>query len=819
MFPLYLKHAIRICLKNRGFAIAVIATFAITIGVNATIFSLRDAILDRTLPVAHADTLVGVFGTVGGDAANGMFSRSDYAYYKEHVKGISDLAAHYSTSPLTLSANDVASQQIIGASVSGHFFSMLGLRPVLGRFFSPEEDAVDGRDPVAVLSYGIWNREFGGDPNIVGKRINLNGESFSVIGVAPSDFNGMNAVGAINDLWIPMSMSAVAYRSCDPRKPDCKFLDFVGHLSEGTTLKQVQAEVDVVAGQLREAQPATGPQSATGYRGNVVVMPQRGVGALHRSQLTNLLRLLTISGLVLLAIACVNVSGLFLVQIATRTKEMALRLSLGSKKRQLYFQLLTETGLLSLLGGIGGLLMAYWLSGPLSKFPVMDVPNYYSEVRIDTSLILFTIGLVTLCALVATIIPTIRLSRSDLFMSLKEQHSGSGGFKNSRTHDGLIIAQVALSLALVAAGGLLVVSLRTILSGPGFDPSRLLFFRVTPRLIKYSPEKSAALQREILRRLSGLPGVEAVSMGQFLPWWPTRTRIVYLPGMRPTRNEDQFPVEQDLVAPGYLNTLQIPLVAGREFNEGDRRDTPKVAIVNESLARTLFPNSNALGQTIVVGAVDPAEHTIVGISKDAKYHLASIESAPFFYVPYWQNNDGSDARFCLRTSGDPRATMQAIRSEVQNIDVDAPITTAVTMDQGLKAWFSSVYLANRVLLAASAIACFLSMLGLYSLIAFSVVKRNREIGIRIALGATRQQILGLMIRRGAVLAVIGSVLGTGLAVFGLRLFDSLLYGVKPGNPLILIVATILMISVSLVAGFFPARRATRIDPIKAIRDE
>lgn len=818
MFRLNLKHALRVLLNNRGFTVAVIVTFAVTIGVNATIFSLREAILERTIQVADAKNLVGIYGTVRGEAANSMFARSDYVYYKEHLKGVSDMAAHYSTSPMTLSADNKSPQPIVGAAVSVNFFSMLALHPVVGRFFLPEEGVVDGRDAVAVLSYGLWTREWGADPNIVGKQIKLNGVSFIVIGVAPANFRGINATGSPNDVWVSLSMSSVAYRYCDSQKTDCRFLDMVGRLAKGNSVKQLQTEMDLLVQQLKTLKSeSTRPASATNWK-DVIVMPQRGVGALHRSQLTHLLGLLTNAAFVLLVIACVNVSGLFLVQMAARTKEMAMRLALGSNQRQLYFQMLTETGLLSLLGGIGGLLMAYWLSGTLSKFPLLDAPNYHSEIRIDTSLIIFTVALVMLCAIIATIIPAIRLSRSDLFVSLKDQHSGVGS-KTSKTHDVLIVAQVALSLALVAGGGLLMVSLRTILSGPGFDPSRLAFFRVTPRLIGYSPEKSAALQREILARLSTLPGIESVSISLSLPWWPTRTRAVALPGKMPVRDEDRLRVEHDPIAPKYLSTLQIPLVSGREFNEGDRRETPKVVIINESLASLLFPNSNAVGNALVIGATEPAEHTIVGVSKDAQYHPASVKSMPYFYLPYWQALDGSDARFCIRTTGDPKAMMPAVRREIQSIDADAPMTKIVTMDQGLKGWFSAIYLANRVLLSASAIACFLSMLGLYSLIAFSVVKRNREIGIRIALGATRWNILRLMIQRSVVLAALGAVLGIGLAIPSLHIFDSLLYGVKSANPIVLITATIVLISVSLIAGFLPAQRATRIDPIKAIREE
>lgn len=307
MFHLYLKHAIRVLQKKRSFSIAVIATFAVAIGVNATIFSLRDAILERTLEVADAENLIAVYGTSKGEAANGNFSRSDYLYYKENLKGVSDLAGHYSTSPMTFSAADMSPQPIVGSAVSGNFFPMLELRPALGRFFLPEEDAVDGRDAVTVLSYGFWTREFNADPNIVGNQIKLNGTSFTVVGVAPATFRGIVATGSPNDVWVPLSMSSVAYRFCDSKKPECRFLDLVGRLSKGNSVNELQAEADVLAQQLKTLKgESPQPTTATNWK-DVIVMPQRGVGALHRSDLTRLLGLLRNAALILLLIACVNV--------------------------------------------------------------------------------------------------------------------------------------------------------------------------------------------------------------------------------------------------------------------------------------------------------------------------------------------------------------------------------------------------------------------------------------------------------------------------------------------------------------------------------
>jgi predicted permease len=743
------------------------------------------------------------------------FSRSDYLHYKENLKGASDLASHYSTSVIFMSA-DNKGFQVYGSAVSANFFSLLGVNPAVGRFFLPDEDS-PGRNSVAVLSHALWNREFSADPNIVGKQIKLNGTIFTVIGVVPETFRGIVAADTPNDVWI-LSSSSTAYIFCDVLRPECRFMDLVGRLAKGSSIEHLQAEMDVLAQQLDALRPIlTGRENSPNKR-SVAVMPQLGVGTHHRDDLTKLLNLLRNAALVLLLIACVNVSGLSLVQMAARTKEMSLRLALGSNQRQLYFQMITEGMLLSLLGGVGGVLIAFWLRGTVSRFRLTGNSDLFAGLHINTSFIIFTAALVMLCAIIATIIPAIALYRTDLLTLLKKYHSG-GSSKTSRTHDALIIAQIALTLALVAGGGLLSASLGAIQSGPGFDLSRLAFFSMRPAQIGFSFEKSRAVLREVHERLSTIPGVDSASLSLYYPVHlviGSGGAVVSLPGRIPEREEDKLRAASDRVGTKYLHTKQIPLVSGREFNDVDQGASSNVVIINESLAAQMFPNASAVGKALVI---DTDEYTVIGVSKNAQYHLGSVNSAPFFYLPYWRQTTRADAYFLFRTAGDPTVMMPVIRRELLKIDPELPLSTMQTMREALKSEFPSVYLAHRVLLSACVIACFLSMLGLYSLIAFSIAKRNREIGIRIALGATRWNILRVAIQRGVVLATIGTVLGIGLSITSLHIFSSLLYGVKSTDPIVLITATILLISVSLIAGFLPAQRATRIDPIKAIRDE
>jgi len=808
MFWLNLKYGLRSTKKNAGVTAVVILTLAVTIGVNITIFSLLNAFFWRTLPVDDPKSLVGIYGVRNGKPFDGLFSRSDYAYYRDHTAVLSSLAAHYSTAPMFLTTAD-QSVELSGSSVSANFFELLGIRPVIGRFLLSEEDAVDGRDAVAILSYRLWKQQFGGNPNIVGTPIKLNGVSFSVIGVAPASFQGVYAAGISNDIWIPLSMSSAAYSACDTRRRDCTFLNFVGRLADGRTSGEAQSELTVLTHQMD-----AGRNDLTQERA-LTSVPLRGLRPSDRSGVTILLRLLIIAAFILLLIGCINVSGLLLAQGSARKKEMATRLALGANRAQVFRQLLSELGILSCIGGAGGLLVAQLINAPLSRFQLIRSNSYYVDLRIDGADVLYTIGLVTLCALIATIVPAAKMANSRLFLLLKD-HESRVGRSYSRVHDVLIASQVTLSLVLLVAAGLLLTSLQNIFGGPGYDPSHLVFVRVTPARVHYSPEMSAALQRDILSRLSTFPGIQSVSLGDRLPWWPGGLRWVARPGEEPSREEDRFYVRYTTVAPEYLNTVQVPLVSGRDFNDADRKGSPNVVITNETLERRMFPGSNAIDRVLVVNGV---KNTIVGVAKDAQYHLATDAAVPFLYVPYWQVNDGTDARFCLRTSGDPGKIVPAVRQEIHNINADLPVSEVLTMRQGLEDEFATVHFASDVLASVGGIACFLSMIGLYGLVSYSVSGRTREIGIRIALGANRVDILRLVIARGLLLTLAGVSLGIMLALTSLSMLSSLLYGVKSTNFTVVMAVVILLTLVSMIASLMPARRATRVDPVDSIRSQ
>lgn len=424
-------------------------------------------------------------------------------------------------------------------------------------------------------------------------------------------------------------------------------------------------------------------------------------------------------------------------------------------------------------------------------------------------------GLVTLTAFAAAMVPALRTANSDLYPTLKGEER-TGGNKSAKVHSALIIAQVTLSLVLLLAAGLLIKSMRHIYDGPGYDASHLAFARVTPARLGYKPEKCESVQKEVIDRLRALPGVESVSISGVMPWWESGTRWVATPDNLPTREEDKFLVQFQVVGSGFLSTLRVPVIQGRDFNEDDNKNGPDVVIINETLAKRMFPEGDAVGKAL---AIIGETHSVVGVARDAQYRIEANRPVPSFYLPYWKINDGTDAYYWVRTAGDPSAVLSAIRQEIRQIDPDVPVSRVETMDEGLNKYFVSVRFATVVLLFTSGIACFLSMIGLYSLVHYSVLRRTREIGLRVALGATRLRILKLMMRRGLCLMLIGLAAGVIAALMSVRLLSSLLYGVRATDITVLLCVIGVLMLVSLLANFIPALRAARLDPMKSIREQ
>ncbi len=791
------RYGLRILRKSPGVTAIAVLSLALGIGANLTIFSFVDAFFLRPLPAREPERLVNV---------GGGHTYPSYVHYRDHNKSFEALAAHYSTAPLNLAIEGDASI-VNGAVVSANYFSMLGIQPRLGRFFLPEEDAVPDRNPVVVISYRMWQDRFNGDPAALGKELSLNGAACQIIGIAPPDFPGVTAAYP-NEFWLPTMMLRLGYRSCDAiADAGCRTLALLGRLAPGRTLAEAEAELNLLAQQFAAVSP--------GERGRVFSLrPALGVMTNERPAYAYQMRLLmTVTGL-LLVIACANVAGLLLVRAAARRKEISIRLCIGAGRFRLIRQFLTESLLLALAGGALGLLLSRWAKELLAIFYKTSKDIHY-DLSLSPRALVYAIALTLFTGLLFGLLPAFQATRPDLARALKDE-GGSQSPRRHRLRSALVIGQVALSLALLVAAGLLVRSESNIHQGANFDPQQVVVFGLRPKLLNYSPEKAQAYTREVARRLETAPGVQSVTIGH--PWVASlvggddRIRAAE---QAPQRAEDQLRVFHREVAHRFFETLKIPLLEGREFNEGDRPGAPRVVVINETLARRLWPQSPALKRTLIL---NDQPYQVIGVNKDALLHNALNGPQPFLYLPYWQNNIGPQTvRLLIRVAGDPQTMLPVLRRVILAVDPQVPLEEGRLLSRLINAEFKSVMLTSAVLTWAGALAFFLSMLGLYGVLAFAVGERRREIGIRMALGAEARDVLRLVIAHGLRLALAGVGIGLLAAYGATRLIKSLLYGVSATDPLTFIVIALLLLVVALLACFVPARRATKIDPLIALR--
>jgi macrolide transport system ATP-binding/permease protein len=796
------RYGIRMLLKRPGFTSIAVITLALGIGANLTIFSFVDTMFLRPLPVREPYQLV---------AIDGGFAYPVYAHFRDHNKSFEALATHYSTAPLDAAGASGDSVPVNGAVVSANYFSTLGITPSLGRFFLPEEDIVPDRDRVAVISHGFWQTRFGGDAAVVGKEIRLNGSVFTIVGVTPEGFEGVSP-GYPNDLWIPTMMLRLGYRWCDALKVlTCGPLESIGRLNRNQTLAGAQTDLAVLSSQMAAANPGTRYRSVQAH-------PALGVRAMDRPALTYQFRLMMTMTGVLLLIACANVAGLLLTSAAARRREISVRLCIGAGRARLIRQFLTESLLLTLAGGAFGLLVSLWAKNVLlGYYAARSNFRMTYDLSLNPRTLLFALALTIVAGLLFGLVPAIESSRPDLVRSLKDE-SGSQSRRRNWGRDGLVVAQVALSLALLVSAGLMVRSVAHIHQGENFDPQQVVSLRLRPRLRDYPPEKAQAFTKEVLRRLEATPGVQSVSLSKTtLAWRGSGDVRVRLPEQTFNRPEDQLLVHVHEIAPRLLETLKLPLIQGSDFNDSDRQSAPRVVIVNETLAKRMWPDGVALERILVV---NEQQHRVVGVTKDAQFRNAAEAPKPFLYLPYWQNtlSPQIDSTIMARVAGDPVTMPSILRREISKVDANVPIESA-TMTQQVNDVFQSVLLSNAVLISSSAIALLLSMIGLYGTVAFAVRQRTREIGVRMALGAQATDVLKLIVGQGLRLVFVGLMVGLLAAFAATRLMNSLLYGVSPTDPITFILVASLLTLVAFGACWIPARRATQVDPLTALRHE
>jgi predicted permease len=809
-----LRFAVRMLRKSPGFAAVVVLTLALGIGANTTIFSVTNALLLRPpAGIDQPDQLVLLFRRFTHNRVEMNVSYPNFNDWRDQNQVLSGLAA-YKTIWLGLSAEG-GSGRVQGAMVSGNYFDVLRVRPALGRTFLPDEDRIPGADPVAVVSYGLWQRRFGSDPGTVGREIRINGHAFTVVGVAPRGFKG-TVVGESPEIWVPMMME----RQVTPQdwqgwmgKRNWSMIQVIGRLRPGVSLEHAQANMDTVARQLEHAYPKE--NKGVG----IALLPRITLYPWDRAKVVEFGALLTaVVGLVLL-IACANVANLLLARAATRQKEIALRLTLGASRARVIYQLVTESVLLALMGGALGLLLANWAAHILSKVTASATFLPVSDFSPDGRVLSFTVLLSFLTGVVFGLAPAWQASSVDPAPALKEAALTLGS-PRSWLQGVLVIAQVAMSLVLLTGAGLLVRTLRNYLAvNPGFEMNNILDVSLDLHLANYTETEGRLFSQRLLEGVRALPGVESASLADCAPIaCGTGSTTVLDYGQGRILGEFDLPVSLVIATPGYFRTLGIRLVAGRDFTDRDTPQGPRVTIINETMAKRLWPGENAVGKRFATSQSGRPYFQVVGVAKDARLEALRETPALAMFAPLTQDYQTS-VTLLVRTATDPMGLLPAIRGEIQSLDKNLPVFDVTTLRAAVATTLDQEKLYAMLIGSFALVALVLAVSGIYGVISYSVARRTHEIGIRMALGAERSDVLKLVIGQGMLLTVSGLAAGLPAALGLARLLRSLLYGVDPNDATTFVLGALALWSVALLASYIPARRATKVDPIVALRYE
>lgn len=829
-----LKLALRTLARTPFVTAVAVLSLALGIGANTAIFSMFDQMLLRPLPVQEPDRLVNLANPgpkPGSQSCNQagdcdeVFSYEMYRDLEQADIGFSSLAAH-----VLFQANLAMEGQTLngeGLLVSGSYFPTLGVTPALGRLLSPEDDRTIGGHYVTVLGYGYWQRQLGGDPSVLNKTIVVNGETLTIVGVAPRGFGG-TTLGAVPDLYVPLTMRGemqTFFDGFDNRRSYWAYL--FGRLEDGVTLEQASLRANAVYRNIVrevEAPLQTGMSDETmaRFRDKELVLESgtRGQSSLHGEVQTPLLLLMVITVMVLL-IACANIANLLLARGAARSQEMAIRGSLGGNRVQLLRQLLVESVLLALLGGVASLLVARWTLAFVSSILPPEASSVVA-VELRPTVILFA-GIVSIgTGILFGIYPALHSTRPDLVTLLKSNAGQpSGSRAAARFRSSLVTAQLALSMTLLAAAGLFIKSLTNVSRVDlGLRTDNMVQFSVSPVLNGYEAERSRILFERIAEEMAALPGVSSVS-SSLVPVlagsnWGTDVNVQGFENGPDIDSNSRY----NEVGTDYFATMGIALLAGREFTLADGQDAPRVAIVNETFTRKFGLNgAEAVGKFMSSGGDDELDTEIVGVVADAKYSEVKDEIPPLFFRPYRQSGNTGFQTFYVRTDGNPDAVQASVLSVLRRLDPNLPVEELKTLDQQRKENIILDRLIGMLAASFAVLATLLAAVGLYGVLAYTVSLRTREIGLRMALGADRGRVRGMVLRQVARMTVIGGGVGIVAAVLVGRAAGSLLYGLTGSDPLVIGAVTLLMAGVALLAAYLPAARASRVDPMVALRYE
>ncbi len=822
-------YALRGLRKSPLFTIVALASLAVGIGANTAVFSLMDQALLRSLPVKHPEQLV-LFSAPGPRMGRVNSNYNDlvtfsYPMYRDFRDGnpvFSGVMARFPIS-FSLSWHD-QTERVVGDLVSGNYFDVLGVQAAIGRTFSNEDDRKPGAEPVVILSYGYWKRRFAADPGVLNQTIVLNSHPMTIVGVAQSGFKSVG-VGEAADLFVPMMMQGVMMpRGNDLENRRSMWLNVFARLKPGVSRQQAEAAMNVFWKPILEAEAKDLTKASQNVRTRFVnrhlslLEGGRGVSGAPPEFSAAFAVLMAMVGLLLL-IACANVANLLMARASARQREVSIRLAMGASRLQLIRQLLTESLVLAVGGGLLGLLVADWTGGGLLTFLPDDPSVHGLTSHPDMRVFLFALALSVITGLLFGLAPAIQGTRAELASTLKDQATGVvGGFGHMRFRKGLVITQVALSLVLLIGAGLFARSLYNIKNiDVGMRTDHLIQFTIQPSLNGYSQARMLTLFERLDDDIRRLPGVRAVSMAEEpVLAGDVESGSVKVEGYHAKEDED-IVVSENYVGPGYLATMGIPLLAGRDFTKADGPTAPHVAVINEKLAQHFFGKENPLGRHISFGR-DNDQMEIVGLVKNGKTSDPKEKTREFVYGSYSQR-PLNQLTFYVRTTQDPLSIGQALRDEVRRQDANMPIFDVKTLERQID---ESLFMDRLVAMLSAAfgtLATLLAAIGLYGVMAFMVVRRTREIGIRMALGANRRSVLKLVMREVLILAGVGIVIAVVTSYALGSVIESQLLGVSGRDPLVMGCATGVLALIALLAGYVPALRATRVDPLSALRYE
>ena len=804
-----LRYGVRMLLLHPGFTAVAVLTLALGIGANTAIFTLLDRVLIRTLPVERPEQLVALVSNANGDPS--ILSYPVYANLRDNNDVFAGMVAYFQrTSSLT---DGTYSERVTGQIVSGNYFSVLGVQPALGRFFLADEDKTPGTHPVVVIGHGLWHRRFAADPTVVGKTLTINAYPYTVVGVAPSAFTGTTR-GTVTDVYVPLMMQAQVQPGNRGALSNPNFgnLQVIGRLKPNVSREQAQAALSIIADE--PDQPAPGPKDSKDRdkAGRLLLVDgSRGHTDRVRDLSLPLKLMMGVVGFVLL-IACANVANLLLARAAARRNEIALRLAIGASSFRIVRQLLTESTILATLGGGAGLLFAFWFTGVLTGIQQQTafVPRTV-DGSLDARTLAFTLGLSLVTGTVFSLAPALQASKPDYVAALnRATRSVAGGARGLRSL--LVVTQVALSLVVLIGAALCVRSLRALQAiDAGLEPAKVVTASFELGQNGYDQPRGRQFISALSERVARLPGVEAVSLVNIVAFsdgfWISGATIE---GYQPQPGE-RMGFNFNAVSPDYFRTLRIPLRHGREFTAQDGSDAPRVIIVNEAAAERYWPGQNPVGRRTNRGEV-------VAVVANSKERGLTEDTRPTIYLPLLQNY-APELTVQARTATDPHTLVAAIRREVQSLDAALPLYNVGTLAEQKDGSLYTERVAATLLTLFALLAMLVAAVGIYGVLSYGVTERTREMGIRLAHGAQPRDLFKLVVGQGMLLTAIGLAIGVGASFALTRLIQRLLFGVSATDPLTFVMIPLLLAAVALLACYMPARRATRMDPLAALRYE